>query len=119
MNIETHNFSNSQIAIVTSDKLIINTTDDGLDLIGNLYYQGFDSVVIFEQNITKEFFELKNGMAGEILQKFSNYRINLAIVGDFTKFESKSLLDFIYESNKRKQINFVSSIDDALDVLST
>lgn len=119
MKIQSHSVCNSQIAIVTSDKFIINTTDDGLDLLGNLYYQGFDSIVIFEQNITQDFFELKNGMAGEILQKFSTYRMRLAIVGDFTKFESKSLQDFIYESNNRRQVIFVSSESEALDILSS
>ncbi|MDD4645730.1 MAG: DUF4180 domain-containing protein [Bacteroidales bacterium] len=50
-----------------------------------LYYHGFDRMIIHEKNITPEFFDLKNRMAGEILQKFSNYRIRLAIVGDRTQ----------------------------------
>ena len=57
----------------------------------------------------KDFFDLKNGIAGEILQKFSNYRVSLIIVGDFSKYASKSLNDFIYESNKGRHINFVAS----------
>ena len=35
--------------------------------------------------------------------------IQLAIVGDFSKFTSKSLKDFIFESNKGKFINFIAS----------
>jgi hypothetical protein len=42
----------------------------------------------------------------------------LAIVGDFSKYASKSLKDFIYESNKGKQINFVASQAEGLNVLS-
>lgn len=57
-------------------------------------------------------------MAGEILQKFSNYRVRLAIVGDFTSYSGKSIRDFIYESNKKGQINFVSTTEEALNVLS-
>ena len=38
----------------------------------------------------------------------------LAIIGDFGKYESKSLNDFIFESNKGKQINFVTTIEDGL-----
>ncbi|KAA6304392.1 hypothetical protein EZS27_043961, partial [termite gut metagenome] len=57
-----------------------------MDLLGNLYYQGFDKIVVQEKNITPEFFDLKSGMAGEILQKFSTYRVRLAIVGDFTPY---------------------------------
>jgi hypothetical protein len=53
-------------------------------------------------------------MAGEILQKFSNYRIKLAIVGDFSKYTKKSIRDFIRESNNTGHINFVGTLDEAL-----
>ena len=118
MNIKAHNINDTKIAEVTSNKTIINKAEDGLDLLGNLYYQGFDSIVISERNITADFFDLKNGVAGEILQKFSNYGVRLAIVGDFSKYKSKSLTDFIYESNKGKHINFVNSTTEALQLLS-
>ncbi|WP_449401649.1 DUF4180 domain-containing protein [Chryseobacterium wanjuense] len=55
-----------------------------------------DKVIIHEKNITPEFFDLKTKIAGDILQKFSNYRVKLAIVGDFSKYESKSIKDFIF-----------------------
>lgn len=60
-------------------------TDEGLDLLGNICYQGFDKMIIHAKSITSDFFELKNEIAGQILQKFSNYRMPLAIVGDFTR----------------------------------
>jgi hypothetical protein len=118
MEIETHNVNDSKIAELVSDELIINTIEDGLDLLGNLYYQDFDKIIIHEKNITSDFFDLKNGIAGEILQKFSNYRVRLAIVGDFTKYTGKSVNDFIYESNKGKQVIFVSSVTEGLKILS-
>jgi len=118
MMIEIHKINNTQIAEVTSEELIIKNTSDGLDLLGNLYYQGFDSIVIYESNITPGFFNLKNGMAGEILQKFSTYRVRLAIVGDFSKYSSRSLTDFIYESNKGRHIIFVNSTAEALQIFS-
>jgi len=119
MKIEAHNINDTKIAEVTSDKTIISTTEDGLDLLGNVYYQGFDRIVLNEKNITPDFFDLKNGIAGEILQKFSTYRVRLAIVGDFSKYNSKSLTDFIFESNKGRHINFVNSTTEALKILST
>ena len=45
--------------------------------------------------------------------------IQLAIVGDFSKYTSKSLKDFIFESNKGKFINFIASKEEALKVLAT
>lgn len=72
MKIESHIINDTKIAEIVSDTLVIKTSEDGLDLLGNLYYQDFDKIVIQEKNITPDFFDLKNGMAGEILQKFSN-----------------------------------------------
>ncbi|HPE77745.1 MAG TPA: DUF4180 domain-containing protein [Draconibacterium sp.] len=118
MRIKIHNINDIKIAEVVSDKFVIKTIEDGLDLLGNLYYQGFDKIVVHEKNITPDFFDLKNGMAGEILQKFSNYRVQLAITGDFTQYSGKSLKDFIFESNKKRQINFLNSVTEALNVLS-
>ena len=61
---------------------------------------------------------IRTGMAGEILQKFSTYQVQLAIVGDFSEIISKSLKDFIYESNKMGRINFLPGREEALSRLS-
>lgn len=118
MIIKSHHIDDTKIAEVISDEIIIRSAQDGLDLMGNIYYQGFDKVVLYEENITPDFFDLKTKIAGEILQKFSNYRIGLAIVGDFSKYESKSMKDFIFESNKTKHVNFVEMLEDALNIFS-
>ncbi|QRX65011.1 DUF4180 domain-containing protein [Dysgonomonadaceae bacterium zrk40] len=67
---------------------------------------------------TSDFFDLKSGIAGEILQMFSNYRTRLAIVGDFSKFSRKSMKDLIFESNNGGNINFVSTCSDAKKILA-
>jgi hypothetical protein len=118
MEIITHEIPQIKIAEVTSNELIIRTAEDGLDLLGNLYYQGFDKIILHTNNITPDFFNLKTGIAGEVLQKFSNYRVGLAIVGDFGKYTGKSIKDFIYESNKGRHVNFVGTISEALEKLS-
>ncbi|MDQ3111088.1 MAG: DUF4180 domain-containing protein [Bacteroidota bacterium] len=118
MKIETHAISNTKIAEVISDDIIIKTTEDGLDLLGNLYYQDFDKIIVHAKNITPDFFDLKTGIAGEILQKFSNYRVRLALVGDFTQYPGASIKDFIFESNKAGHINFVNSTAEAIGKLS-
>ncbi|WP_338814656.1 DUF4180 domain-containing protein [Bernardetia sp. Wsw4-3y2] len=120
MEIKTHKINTTQIAELISDAILINNDEDSLNLLGNLYYQGFDKMILHQKNITPHFFDLKNGMAGEILQKFSNYRMSLLIIGDFSELtqQSKSLKDFIYESNKGKQVNFISSIEEAVEKLA-
>ncbi len=103
-----------ETAELVADHLLINTIEDSTDLLGNLYYQGFDAIIMYQKNINPDFFELKTKMAGEILQKFSNARMKLTIIGDFAEVDSKSLRDFIYESNKGSLVNFVNSLEEAL-----
>jgi len=114
MEIKTHNIDNTKVAEIITDKVILRSTEDGLELLGNLYYQGFDKIIIHEKNITPEFFDLKTKIAGEILQKFAQYQMPLIIVGDFSKYKSKSLNDFIFESNKSQQINFIKDLSNIL-----
>ncbi|AEA44564.1 DUF4180 domain-containing protein [Fluviicola taffensis] len=118
MHIESHETNGIQIAEITSDNYLIEKEEDGVDLLGNLYYQGFDRMIIYEKNINPTFFDLKNGMAGEMLQKFSNYRMRLVIVGDFSAYTGKSITDFMYESNQGKQVNFLKTLEEALDKLA-
>jgi hypothetical protein len=118
MNIAISTSNGVSIAELNADKPVIFHVDDALDLIGNCGYQGADSIIVPEEALTPDFFDLKTRLAGDILQKFSNYGMRLAIVGDFSKYASKSLNDFIFESNKGKRINFVGTTDEARLVLS-
>ena len=114
MEIKPHKIGDIEIAEIISEDIVIGNVEEALELLGNLYYQGFDNIIVHEKNITTAFFDLKNKMAGEILQKFSNYRVRLLIVGDASKFTSESLKAFIYESNRGRHVNLVSSIDEAI-----
>ncbi len=118
MKIEVIDIEGNSVAEVVSDGIEIRNTDDALDIMGSCSYQGAGSIVIHERNIVPEFFDLRTGIAGEILQKFSTYGMRLAIVGNFSKYTSKSLRDFIYESNKVGRINFVSSMEEARAALA-
>lgn len=108
---------NVTIAHIQSEDVIISNTQDAVELLMNCRYQDADSIIINEENLLPGFFDLKTKLAGDILQKFSTYDGRLAIIGEFTKYDSKSLQDFIYESNKARRINFVSSIEQAIESL--
>lgn len=117
MNIEVHEKGDEKIAEVTADELLITNAEEALQILVDLYYQECDSIILYEQNISPDFFDLKTGLAGEILQKFSNYRMRLAIVGDFSKYPGQSIKDFIFESNKGRHINFLPSVAEAKEKL--
>lgn len=113
MIIEVHQQGETKIAEVIADHLLFTNTEEGLQLLVDLYYQEFDKIILHQKNIIADFFDLKTGLAGEVLQKFSNFRVQLVIVGEFDKHPSQSLKDFIFESNKGSQVNFLSSITEA------
>jgi hypothetical protein len=73
-----------------------------------------EGIIVHQENIDEQFFDLRSGLAGEMLQKVVNYRLRLAIVGDFSIYESNSLRAFISESNRSNSIAFVKTIEDAL-----
>jgi len=93
---------------------LIVSPDDILDSMAEARFNGSDRMIIHEKSFHPDFFELKTKVAGEILQKFSNYRMKLAIIGDFSGLKSRSLKEFIRESNRTGIINFVGSLDEAL-----
>lgn len=117
MQINTHHIKEIKIAELLSDAILIQSAEDGSQLIADLYYQGFDLIAIYSNQLSPDFFDLKTGLAGEVLQKVSNWRIRMAIIGDFTNISSKSLRDFIFESNKGKLVNFKASIEEIIATL--
>jgi len=106
------------ITVVQSEDIVFHNAEDAAELLMNCRYNDSESIIIYEHNLPPAFFDLKTKLAGDILQKFSTYNGRLAIIGDFSKYDSKSLKDFIYESNKQGRINFVSTIEEAKAALN-
>lgn len=112
-----HGPAEHSIAELVSDTLLIHTEDDALQLFMDLAYQGADKIILHEHQLTPGFFKLSTRLAGGILQKCSNYKIRLAIIGAFDQYQSQSLADFIRESNRGRTVCFMSTIEEALEWL--
>ncbi|MBI4923458.1 MAG: DUF4180 domain-containing protein [Devosia nanyangense] len=89
----------------------IATEDDARDVVGDALGQGAELVVIPVERLSPDFFRLGTGLAGAVLQKFTNYRLRVAIVGDISAYAAKSapLRDFVRESNRRGEVRFLAS----------
>lgn len=92
----------------------ITTEADINDLIGAAFSKGADFVALPASRLTQDFFDLKTGFAGLLVQKFVNYRLRLAILGDVSGpcARSGSLRDFVYESNKGSSCWFLDDLED-------
>lgn len=118
MNIEVDNKGDSKVAIINDKDAILSSVQDALDVMATISYE-YDchKIVIFKTAIVDEFFDLKTGLAGEILQKYINYGVKIAIIGDFADVSKRSLRDFIYESNNGNDIFFLEDMEQALNIL--
>ena len=106
-------------AVVNSNDLVITYSQSALDLLMSAKYNvGTKNIIISKKLIIEDFFILSSGLAGEILQKYVNYGGRIAIYGDYSHYTSKPLKDFIYESNKGKDVFFVFTPDEAVDMLT-
>ncbi|HLT73811.1 MAG TPA: DUF4180 domain-containing protein [Ohtaekwangia sp.] len=106
-----HNVNGFSVAELAAQGVVLHTTQEFLQMMMD---SSADAVIIHQHNVDERFFDLRSGIAGDMLQKVVNYRLRLAIVGDFSKVESKSLKAFIAESNRSNTIVFVGSVDAAL-----
>ena len=119
MNIEYIKDNGMDIAVVSSDGKVITDVQSALDLAMTVKYEtGTANLVLDKGLICEDFFILSTGVAGEILQKFINYQVRAAIYGDYSRYTSKPLKDFIYESNHGKDFFFVSTKEEAIQKLT-
>ena len=118
METETLTVNGVTIAVVNSAEKI-TTPQSALDLAVTVKYEtGAQRIAIPKRLLPEEFFILSSGLAGEILQKYINYGIKMAVWGDFSRYTSKPLRDFIYESNQGKDFFFVSTKEEAVQKLA-
>ena len=100
----------NDIALIITDEIIIKDAQSALDLIATVQYEtDCDKIIIHKSCVTEDFFILSTGIAGEILQKFINYR-ELPL-WRLSRYQA-NLLDFI-KSNKGNSIYFVTSLEEA------
>ena len=106
-------------ALAKSDNKVIMNVHSAIDLLMSAKYDvGTENIVVSKQLIAEGFSILSTGLAGEILQKFINYGGRISIYGDYSHYTSKPLKDFIYESNRGKDVFFVTTQDEAIDMLT-
>ncbi|WP_307392596.1 DUF4180 domain-containing protein [Bacillus horti] len=119
MDIKKVEVSGVNIAIVKNTETIVEHVQSALDLMATVQYEADSNLMVLNKTVLSSlFFELKTGIAGEILQKFINYRVKVAIVGDFSMYQSNALKDFIYECNNGQDIFFVPDEQEAIERLS-
>lgn len=119
MELKTATKNGVTCAVVESGGPVITDAQSALELLMRAKYElETGNLVIGKELIAEDFFILSSGLAGEILQKLVNYGGRIAIFGDYSRYTSKPLHDFIYESNQGKDVFFAATQAEAIDMLT-
>jgi hypothetical protein len=89
------------------------TETDALDLIGSTWGGAeVEWLALPVARLSESFLSLRTGLAGAVIQKFVNYRLKLALVGDIGAAVegSQALADFVRESNDGAHVWFVPDL---------
>ncbi|WP_336205094.1 DUF4180 domain-containing protein [Nonomuraea sp. LPB2021202275-12-8] len=90
----------------------LRSEQDALDLIGEAWSQQARWVAVPTERLHEDFWSLRTRVAGELVQKFANYRLGFAIMGDVSPHvaASSSFGDWVREANEGRQTWFVADL---------
>ncbi|KUO18285.1 DUF4180 domain-containing protein [Streptomyces dysideae] len=113
MTSETVNLHGVRVLRCTPDGPTLDGERAALDLIGDAMGQEAELVAVPVERVGAEFFRLRSGVAGAVMQKFVNYRVRLAVVGDVSRHVdgSTALRDFVHETNQGRQVWVLADFD--------
>mgnify|MGYP005794464545 CR=1 FL=1 len=114
MNLEAMTANGQTVAVLNSAVPVITDVTSALDVMMAAKHETGSRLLAIEKTaLPEDFFILSTGLAGEILQKFTNYGVKCAVFGDFSGYTSKPLRDFLYESNQGRDFFFVATREEA------
>lgn len=91
--------------------LALRTPEDVLEVVGAAY--DFDGLILTEADLSPEFFQLRSGLAGEAFQKFTNYRLRVALVLPDFDAHGERFAELAYEHRAHTSIRFVHTEEEA------
>lgn len=102
----------SVVFVPSADGAVMAGDRDASDLVGEALGAGATIVAIPVARLDPDFLRLSTGLAGAMLQKLVNYRLQVAILGDIegAVAASDALRDFVRESNRGRTVWFLPDL---------
>jgi len=95
----------------SESKIFVQSATDIMNLIGDAY--GASGILLTESNLAPSFFDLKTGLAGELFQKLTNYRLRCAIVITNPLLYGERFIELAREHQNHNTIRFFPSANEA------
>jgi hypothetical protein len=117
LHLQIHKMPTAVVAEFRADHVLLTSAADARDLLMQARGERADVIALHVENIAPAFFDLRSGTAGDVLQKFQNYRCRFAVIGDISPYTSQSeaMRALVRESNRGKDVWFVPTLDTILN----
>ena len=108
-----HEIAGVRVLLCAPQGVALARAADANDFIAAAWEQEAQLVAIPLSRLGADFFELRNRVAGEAIQKFVNYGLRLAFLGDIAApaAASRALNDFVREANHGRSVWFAADLD--------
>lgn len=112
-----HEIDGVRVLELAAEGKKLRTARDATDAMSEIFSQGAlgaQWLAIPVARLDDDFFRLRTRVAGEIVQKFVQYGMRVAFVGDISQHvaASDAFRDFVREANRGKDFWFVATFDD-------
>ncbi|HXK33270.1 MAG TPA: DUF4180 domain-containing protein [Dehalococcoidia bacterium] len=99
--------------VVGEEWPVIETADGARPLIEEAMSEGARLIAVPADRLGAAFFDLRTGVAGEVLQKMVNYGFQFAVVGDVSSHAaaSNAFRDLVVEAGRGRDLFFVTELD--------
>ena len=97
---------------ITDPSFVIDNEQDSLDLAALCGENFVGRLLINKENLPDKFFDLKTGLAGAVLQKFSTYRIKCAAIVPVEKIKGR-FREMVIETNRGNQFRVFTAKEEA------
>jgi len=101
-----------KILVAADAGISIGSTSDVSKALGATW--GCAGLILTEDDVSPEFFDLKSGLAGELFQKFANYALCLAIVVPGPERYGERFNELAREHTSHNRIRIVRCKEDAV-----
>src|SRR5215216_7011264 len=98
-----------RILVASDSGISMRSISDISDALGSCICA--EGLIVTENDLAPEFFDLRSGLAGELFQKFTNYNLRVAIVLPDPEAYGERFSELAYEHRSHSMIRFVRSKD--------
>jgi PadR family transcriptional regulator AphA len=109
MNVVVIDKNNKKYMECSSAESPIGTEQNAVDLVAACMENDTNLLMIHAEALVDDFFELRTGLAGSILQKFINYHVKAVVVMTDSQKMKGRFKEFSTEANKGNSFRVFSS----------